>query len=146
MKAITCYVVLVALVAFVCATAVGQEKVYDEGTVWSVGMIKTEANMQEEYITDLSKAWQKIMEAAKAEGLIVSYQIFIGEAANPDDWDVMLLTEFENYAALDGLYDKFDALVANTLGGEEEQMKANIERGKIRDVFGGKLMQEIHIK
>ena len=42
--------------------------------------------------------------------------------------------------------DKFDKLLETHMGTVDEQIKASLEREKIRDVCGGKLMQEIFIK
>ncbi len=146
MKAVVFLMVFIAVMFLASISAMGEEKSYEEGSVWSVGLIRTEANMQELYIKDLSNVWGKIMEAAKEEGLILSYKVFAGSSANPDDWDVMLLAEFENYAALDNIEDKFDKIVKQILGDEDQQIKANLEREKIRDGFGDKLMQEIIFK
>lgn len=146
MKAVVFLLVFIAIMFMVSISAIAEEKAYEEGTIWSVGLIRTEANMQEQYIKDLSKVWGKIMQAAKEEGLILSYKVLAGESANPDDWDIMLLVEFENYAALDGIDDKFDELIVQILGEEEEQIKASLEREKIRDSYGSKLMQKIIFK
>lgn len=143
MKAVVFSMVFIATMFMVSISTIAEEKAYEEGTIWSVGLVRTEANMQDQYIKDLSNVWIKIMQAAKEEGLILSYKVLAGESANPDDWDIMLLAEFENYAALDGIDDKLDKLVVQLLGEEEEQIKASLEREKIRDSYGSKLMQEI---
>jgi len=121
-------------------------ELYDEGTVWSVTFVKTEANMGEEYVKDLAGAWKKVMDAAVEEGLIISYKVLWGEAANPDDWNMMLMTEMKNYAAMDDVEDKWRALTEQAIGSEDLQLKMSIDREKIRDIFGSKLMREIHIK
>ena len=146
MKAVVFITVFIALMFLAFVSATGEEKPYDEGTVWSIGLIRTEANMQEQYIKDLSNVWVKIMKAAKEEGLILSYKVLAGESANPDDWDVMLLAEFENYAALDDVDDKFDMLIEKIMGDEDQQIEANLKRGEIRDSYGGKLMREVVFK
>ena len=146
MKAVAFFTVFIAVMFLVPVSAEEPGKVYERGTVWSIGMIKTEANMQELYIKDLAHVWGKIMEAAKEEGLILSYKVIIGEAANPDDWDVLLMTEFENYAALDGAEDKWDMLIEKVLGSEDQQIEASLKREEIRDSYGGKLMQEVIFK
>ena len=146
MKAVVFITVFIALMFLAFVSATGEEKPYDEGTVWSIGLIRTEANMQEQYIKDLSNVWVKIMKAAKEEGLILSYKVLAGESANPDDWDVMLLAEFENYAALDDVDDKFDMLIEKIMGDEDQQIEANLKRGEIRDNYGGKLMREVVFK
>jgi len=58
----------------------------------------------------------------------------------------MTNSKFENYAVLDNIDDKFDAIMEKVAGTEEELTKANIERAKIREIYGGKLMQEIIFK
>ncbi|MCP4569263.1 MAG: hypothetical protein GY841_16940 [FCB group bacterium] len=146
MKAVAFLTVLIAAMWLVPVSAMGAEKSYDRGTVWSIGMIQTEANMQEQYLKDLGNVWAKIMEAAKEEGLILSYKVIVGESANPDDWDVLLLAEFKNYAALDDTEDKWDLLIEKVLGGEDKQIEASLKREQIRDSYGGKLMQEIIFK
>ena len=83
--------------------AVGQDKPYKEGTVWSVSLIKVKPGMLDVYLRDLGSARKKLMEEAKKQGLIVSEKMFIGSASNREDWDVMFMVEYKNWAALDGL-------------------------------------------
>lgn len=142
---ITTAVILSMIFVFI-TPIVSAESVYTEGTVWQLSFIKSEVNMQEQYIKDLQGAWKKVMDVAVEEGLILSYKILIGGFANPDDWDVLLMVEYENYAALDGLGDKFEPIMEKAIGTEDEQITKSLDREKIRDVFGGKLMQEIIIK
>ena len=56
------------------------------------------------------------MEAAKKEGLVLSYKILAGASANPDDWDILLLAEYENFAAFDDMDDKFEILIEKIMG------------------------------
>jgi len=139
-------VMVIIFVLLLCSASFGAEKFYEEGSVWSIGMIKSEANMQEEYIKNLAGAWKKVMDEAKTQGLILSYKVMVGSAANPDDWDVLLMAEFENLAAMEGKEDQWDAIAEKLIGTEEERIGKNIERGKIREIFGDKLMREITIK
>ena len=123
-----------------------KEKVFERGTVWNVTMVKTEANMGEKYLEDLSRIWRKVMDEALAQGLILSYKILWGSAANPDDWDMLLLVEFKNFAALDVPDEAWDALSEKIFETEEEWLKANVKRSKLREIFGGKMLQEIIFK
>ncbi|MEE9443613.1 MAG: hypothetical protein V3V99_13190 [candidate division Zixibacteria bacterium] len=138
--------IIYSLIFVFITPIVSAESPYINGSVWGISLIQTEANMQEQYIKDLQGAWKKVMDAALEEGLILSYKVFVGGAANPDDWDVMLMVEFKNYAALDGLDEKFTTIVERVIGAEDEQIKMTLERGDIREIFGDKLMQEITIK
>ena len=72
---------------------------YTEGSVWSVGFVKTKPGMGKEYLKNLAANWRAMNEAAKKEGLVISYKVLQGAAANPEDWDIMLLIEYKNMAA-----------------------------------------------
>ena len=146
MKSPVLITVIISVLLLSVASAFSAERVYEEGSVWSVTMVKCEANMQDEYIKDLAGAWKKIMDEAKAQGLILSYKVLTGSWANPDDWDVLLMAEFENFAALDDAYDQWEAVAEKVMGTEEKRLEASIEREKIRDIFGDKIMREIMIK
>ena len=136
-----------ALMMLSFSSPVSAGEIYDMGTVWSISMIKTEVNMQDEYIKDLAGAWNKIMAKAVEKGLVVSYKVMIGEFANPDDWDILLMIEIENMAAFDtDLEDEWDKMIEEIIGTEDQQIEQNIKKGKIREHFGSKLMREISIK
>jgi len=55
-----------------------------------VSFIKTNANMSEDYIKSLKTTWKAVHDEAIKQGLILSYKILVGTAANPEDWDIML--------------------------------------------------------
>ena len=83
------------------------------------------------------------MGEAKKQGLIVSEKTLSGDAAGRDDWDLMLMVEYKNWAALDGLQDKFDAVALKMVGSEEKRMQLGIKRNDLREILGGKTLQEI---
>lgn len=97
---------------------------YNSGSVYRVTMVRTDANSQQEYLEQLARMYIPTMEAARKEGLIKSYMILTGEFSNEDDFNVMMLTEFENLAALDENPDR--------------EAKWNALRARVRDEKGGK--------
>jgi len=60
----------------------------------------------------LATTYKKQQEAAKAAGLITSWRVLIVEARTPQDPDVILVTEFKNWAALDHLAGKMEQVLA----------------------------------
>jgi hypothetical protein len=119
---------------------------YTEGSVWSVGFVKTKPGMTNDYYKNLAENWQKTNEAAKKEGLVLSYKILSGPAANSEDWDVMLLVEYKNMAALDGMAEKMEALSAKMMGSQDQRKVGAIKRNEMRDYLGAKLVREIILK
>lgn len=135
-----------ALLLAAALPASAQDKPYKEGTVWSVSFIKVKPGMFDVYMRDLASARKKLMEDAKKQGLIVSEKMLSGSAMGAGDWDLMLMVEYKNWAAFDGLSDKFDALALKTVGTEEKQVQMMVKRTEVREIVGDKVFQEISFK
>lgn len=136
----------VAIVFFAVVSASAQDKPYKDGSVWSVGMIKTNANMSKEYLKQLKSTWIAVHDEAVKEGLILSYKVLSGVSANPDDFDVMLLVEYKNMASMEGQDSKWDEIYKKVVGSDDAQKKLNESRLVMRSVYGGKLFREIIYK
>ena len=145
MKTIITMFVLMFTVMFVSNLS-AQERTFKDGSVWQVGFIKTSANMTVEYINNLKNNWKATHDEAVKEGLILSYKILEGTSANPEDWDVMLMTEFKNLAAMDVFEEKFDAISKKIIGNEDVMKKLNESRVSMRTIYGGKLLKEVVYK
>jgi hypothetical protein len=123
-----------------------QDRPYTEGTVWSVTFIKVKPGMFDVYMRDLASQRKKLIDEAKKQGLIVSEKMLSGSAMGRDDWDLMLMVEYKNWAALDGLSAKFDALALKVVGSEEKQLQSMVKRTETREILGEKTLQEITFK
>ena len=138
--------ILLLLAVYVSANCFAQELPYENGSVWDLSFIKTKDGKDLDYLKDLSKNWKAIMEEAKKEGLILSYKIISASAVNRDDWDLLLMTEFKNYAVFDGMDEKFYALATKVMGTEEDMDKLMVNPTEMREILGSKLGQEIYLK
>lgn len=135
-----------AACALIAQPAAAQDKPYTEGTVWTLSFVKVKPGMLDVYLRELGPARKKIMDEAKAQGLVVSYKVLSGSAANRDDWDVLFLDEFKNWAAFDGLSAKFDVIEAKVLGSEAQRVQVMTKRTEVREIVGDKVMQELVFK
>lgn len=142
----TLFAVAVAALLCFAGSALAQEKPYQEGSVWSVGTAKVKPGLNYQYMRELGASYNKIMAEAKKEGLILSYKILYGNDANRDDWNILFLIEYKNWAALDGLTDKFDVISKKIIGSEDTQTQMMVKRTDIREIIGNKLMQEVTLK
>jgi hypothetical protein len=131
---------------FAAQTGFGQEKPYKEGSVWTVTFVKVKPGMMDTYLRDLGANRKKLMEQAKKDGLILSERLLSGDATGREDFDLILMVEFKNWAAFDGLSDKFHALAQKTVGSEDKQMQMMIKRTEVREIIGTKTMQEIFLR
>lgn len=121
-------------------------KPYTEGPVWNLSMIKVKPGFGDIYLKNLSEGWYKIMKQAKQDGLISDFKIISAPAGHKDDWDLLLMTQVKNFAAMDGIDSKFEALQAKLLGNEETMQKAAFNRNDMREPLGEKLGQELIFK
>jgi hypothetical protein len=137
---------VIAFTLTLSSTLSAQEKSYKDGSVWQIGFIKVSANMNVEYLNNLKNNWKATHDEAVKQGLIVSYKILQGTAANPEDWDIMLMTEFKNLAAMEGSEDKWEAISKKVIGGEDAMKKLNESRVSMRTIYGGKLLKEVIYK
>jgi hypothetical protein len=133
-------------IAMSSQTVVAQGLPYTRGTVWSVSEIRTTPGFENDYLKGLATTWKRTMDEAKKQGLVVSYKILSGNASGPEDWDLLLMVEVKNWAALDGLDEKFDAITQKTVGGEEPRRQLATKRLEIRRILGAKNAQEIFLK
>jgi len=132
-----------ASLALLCGFASAQEKPYTEGSVWFISMIKVKPGMMDVYLRDVLPVRKKMNEEAKKQGLLVSSHIFSGSSMGRDDFDIMFMDEYKNWAAFDGITAKYDAIAKNVIGTEEKQVQLMTKRTEVREIMGDKLMQEI---
>ncbi|HYL87994.1 MAG TPA: hypothetical protein VEU32_04425 [Burkholderiales bacterium] len=123
-----------------------QDKPYKEGPVWAITFVKVKPGMFDTYIRDLAANRKPLMDQAKKDGLILSEKMLAGESAGREDFDLILMVEYKNWAAFDGLGDKFRVLAQKMVGSEDKQQQMMIKRTDVREIIGNKNMQEISYK
>jgi hypothetical protein len=109
-------------------------------------MVKTKAGMSDDYIKGLAKTYKTNMEELKKSNLVVSYKILMGESSNEADYNMLIMVEYKNMAAFDGLREKTEPIAQKTLGGEDERRQASLKRAEVREILGSKIMREITLK
>ena len=139
---------IVALVAALALTtpvyADGRD--WNDGPVINVSSIRTVDGHFDDYMHWLATTYKKQQEAAKKAGLITSYRVIVIEPRGPNEPDILLVTEFKNWAALDHLGSKFDQVSAQIEGSVEAAAKSEVDRSKIRTVLGSRTQQEAILK
>ena len=119
---------------------------WNDGPVVNVASVRTVDGHFDDYMHWLATTYKKQQEAAKKAGLITGYRVFVIEARGPNDPDILLVTEFKNWAALDRLGSKMDAVSVEVEGSVEKASQSEIERAKIRTVLGSRTQQEALLK
>jgi hypothetical protein len=119
---------------------------WNDGPVVNSAYIRTVDGHFDDYMHWLATTYRKQQEAAKAAGLITNWRVLVVEARTPQDPDIILITEFKNWAALDHLGGKFDQVSAQVEGSVDAAAKSEADRAKIRTVLGSRTSQEAILK
>jgi hypothetical protein len=84
-------------------------------------LIKIKTGMDDDYIKSLKTSWQAVVDETKKGGYLLSSKILYGYAANPQDFQLVLMIELKNMAALDDFRAKQDVALQEVFGGNFEQ-------------------------
>jgi hypothetical protein len=144
-RRITC---LAAIAGFLLLTPLGhaQTAPYTEGSVWAMTLIRIVPGHGDDFYNDLRASTKRQLDEAKRQGLVLSYKIISTNATTPSDWNGVLMIEYKNMAALDGLRAKMDPIATQTIGSEEQRRDRALKRNEIREVIGTKLGRELILR
>jgi hypothetical protein len=140
--------VYAALAALACTSgaALADDHSFTEGQVVNVARIRTVDGKFDDYMKWLGTTWKQQQEAAKKAGYLVSYEVLTVEPRAPDDPDLLLVTRYKNWAALDGATAKSDEIAKLVEGSVTASNQAQAARASIRKVLGSSTMQVLDLK
>ncbi len=146
MRTVSHWLTLLGLSCGLMAAWADEGKPYSEGAVVQVGYVRTKYGMFDEYVKFLDGPYKQLMEEQKKAGLVVDYGVYEATPRNPHEPDIILTVVYRNWAALDGLRDKVDAIESKIFGSMDASNKAAVDRDKIREVLGGQVIRELKLK
>ncbi len=132
--------------AIITTTASADGRHWNDGGVINVAYIRTLDGHFDDYMAWLATTWKRQQETAKKAGLITDYHVFVVEARSPNDPNVILVTDYKNWAALDQLGGKMESVSTQVEGSVEKANQSEAARAKIRTVLGSETMQEALLK
>jgi hypothetical protein len=127
-------------------TAFADDHPYSEGSVVNVARIRTVDGKFDDYMKWVATTWKQMQEAGKKAGYLVSYQVMTVEPRGPEDADVLLVTYYKNWAAVDGWMQKGDTISKQVEGSVAAAAQSEVDRAKIRRVLGSATMQVLDLK
>ena len=143
MKKVYGFVVFLLLLA----PALFAQEHYTEGPIWRIQLIRVKPTHMDEYLASLRQSTKPMYEEEKRQGLVIDYKVFFKQTKNsPEDWDICVAVQFKNYAALDGLAAKGEAVRDKIMGGKAPAQQLSEKRAEIREIVSSELLQEIFLK
>lgn len=124
----------VLMLALGAGLAHAAERVWDNGSVWSIQYAETKPGPFDACIADLKKHWERHKDREMKDGDVLSYHLL--NVASPRDGEpnVIFLVEYKNWAAFDRAIDDFDKLAAEIFGSTERADAASIDREALRSL------------
>ena len=116
---------------------------YRPGSVWNLAFIRMKPGMDAAYLTYVATTWKANQEAAKKEGLIVSYKVLTTEGHGTTDFNIILMTEYKDLATMEANVPKADALAQRMEGDDAKQMQGYKERAEIREILADRVAREM---
>lgn len=108
---------------------------FHDGPVWTLMFIKAKPGVGLKYMNFLATEWKTEQEALKNAGLSFDYKVIESESHNPNDWDLMLMTEFKDLATMEANKDKAREVVRKALHSDDNKMISATRSAKV----GGRL-------
>jgi hypothetical protein len=128
------------------ALAPAEDPVWEKGTVWDYGEIKTIDGHFDDYMKWLAGPWKEQQEALKKAGMIKSYKVLLVADPRKDEPDIILATEYANMAAFDISTKQEYAMGEKIWGSLSKASQEQAARGAIRTVLGDKVVREAILK
>ena len=144
--------ILSLCVAIVCSAqpsatgTKGSSAPYNEGPVWTLTMIKTKPGLNDDYLKQITGTVKPVYDEEKKQKIILDYKILNGDTSNPQDFNILILVEYPNWAAFDNLREKMDPIVEKVMGTEDQRRATAVKRLDVREILGTKTMREITLK
>jgi hypothetical protein len=145
MRTIFAAVATLALIS-IPALAAAEDPVWEKGTVWDYGEIKTIDGHFDDYMKWLAGPWKEQQEALKKAGMIKSYKVLLVADPRKDEPDIILATEYANMAAFDISTKQEYAMGEKIWGSLSKASQEQAARGAIRTVLGDKVVREAILK
>jgi hypothetical protein len=86
-----------------------------------------------------------VYEEEKKAGILTNYMIFNNVTTdNPNDWTVGLALTYPNYATLDTLGERADAITLKHYGSAAQRQAAGDRRNQAASIVSSRLIREVH--
>src|SRR6202162_900881 len=95
----------------------GSNKMPDaDGPVWVMTFVKTKSGSSDEYLKSITGLLKPIFDEEKKQKIILDYKILSGDATGDRDFNVIIMAQYPNTAALNGLRERTEPIIDLIIG------------------------------
>lgn len=113
------------------------------GPVWRVTLYKVKPGKMSESMREIREHFKPVHDELKKQGAIVDYKVYTNITRESlEDWDIAVAVGFKNFAALDEMGRKANAVAVQHFGSAEKAQAAAERRRELRETISSRLMRE----
>jgi hypothetical protein len=146
MKPLSTLLAAAILTVAMQVASAADEKPYTDGPIVNVSYIKTKPGQFDAYMKYLSTTYKQLMEDQKKAGYVLNWSVYRAQPRGAEDPNVILTITFKNWAALDGLEDRINAMEKKIWSDRAGISKAQVDREALREVLGSEDVQQLVLK
>ena len=117
-----------------------------DGPVWVMTFVKTKSGLSDEYLKSITGLLKPIFDEEKKQRIILDYKILSGEAGGDRDFNVIIMVQYPNAAALNGLRARTEPIIDLIIGPSDKRRDLAAKRLDLREILATKTMREITLK
>lgn len=136
--------IVFSLFAGAPSTGARAEESYDHGSVWTMTYIRVNPGQYRKYISLLNGPFHRIYDEAAKEKVILSYKIIESLPRDEEDWNIMVMVEFPNWASFDNSEERFEEIAKKVMS--EGKPESDMDLTKLRVILGNKMGRAIRFK
>ena len=126
-----------------CATASAQERSYELGPLWNIGMIDVEDGQFENYMDWLNGQWKANQTFAKQQGWLMDYFILENINRRPGEPDLYLITRYADVPCTAEIKRR-DAIMLQRMRKSPKVLdQESGQRTKMRTQMGDMMLREL---
>jgi len=119
---------------------------YVEGSIWVLTFVKTKPGMTADYFNSISASLKPVYEEEKRKKMILNYKILNADSPDDRDFNVIIMVEYPNVAAVEGSRDRIEPIIDKIIGPATSRRELATKRQDVRDILATKRMREIWLK
>jgi hypothetical protein len=119
---------------------------YVEGSIWVLTFVKTKPGLADDYFKSISASLKPVYEEEKKQKMILDYKILSTDAVDDRDFNVIIMVEYPNMAALEGSRERVEPVLDKIIGSGDARRAMATKRLEVREILASKTMREIWLK
>ena len=140
------FVVILLCLFVIPVQAQSSDRVYEQGSVWTISYVETKPGHFDDYLTNLSNVWKKYLDENVKNGKVLSYKILSVNSPRDAEPDLILLVEQKDWAVFDTPDEYWDGVAKKVQGSLDKAKQANIKREELRTLRGSQTAVELIFK